>query len=292
LVQVFVDAGVPAGVINLVLGVPAEVSAYLIPQSVIRKISFTGSTVVGKQLAALAGAYMKRATMELGGHAPAIVCQDADLAQAVKLLAVQKFWNAGQACISPSRFLVHESIYDVFLEKFVAAARTYKTGNGLQEDTRMGPLANARRLDAMEKFVADAEKQGATIRQGGRRPGRAGYFFEPTVLSNVPASARIWNEEPFGPIASVVPFARLDEAVTEANRLPYGLAAYAFTTSSRSSYILGQSVQAGMLAINSITLGLPEMPFGGVRESGYGSEGGSEAITAYTVTKLITHAMA
>src|SRR5271167_2224415 len=203
LVDAYVQAGLPAGVINLVFGVPAEISAYLIPHPVIRKISFTGSTAVGKQLAALAGAHMKRVTMELGGHAPAIVFDDTDIERSSKILALGKYRNAGQVCVSPTRFLVQDNIYKQFVEKFVTAAKALKVGDGLKDDTRMGPLAHSRRLDAVEAFVADAVAKGAKVETGGRRIGNKGYFFEPTVLSNVPHSARIMNEEPFGPIAIV-----------------------------------------------------------------------------------------
>jgi succinate-semialdehyde dehydrogenase/glutarate-semialdehyde dehydrogenase len=222
LVQAFADAGLPAGVVNLVFGNPAEISAYLIPHPIIRKITFTGSTPVGKQLAALAGQHMKRATMELGGHAPAIVCEDADLDIAAKVLAVGKFRNAGQVCVAPSRFLIHDSVYDTFVDKFAAAAKALKVGNGLDEGTTLGPLANPRRLKAMETLVKDALEKGAQLVTGGRRVGESGNFFEPTVLKNVPNSAKAMNEEPFGPLALMVSFKSLDEAITEANRLPYG----------------------------------------------------------------------
>jgi succinate-semialdehyde dehydrogenase / glutarate-semialdehyde dehydrogenase len=290
LVRVFADAGVPAGVINLVYGDPGTISSYLIPHPVIRKITFTGSTAIGKKLAGLAGEHMKRATMELGGHGPAIVFEDADIELATRLLAAGKFRNAGQVCVSPTRFLVQEGVYDQFVEGFAAAARAIKVGDGLAEGTVMGPLANARRVQAMEGFVQDAVQQGAKLVTGGERIGNAGNFFQPTVLSRVPTTARAMNEEPFGPLALMVPFAKLDDAITEANRLPYGLAAYAYTRSSATSQALSTSVESGMISINHAGLALVETPFGGVKESGYGSEGGSEAIDSYLVTKFITHA--
>ena len=290
LIRAVVDAGVPDGVVNLVYGAPAEISAYLIPHPVIRKISFTGSTAVGKQLAALAGLHMKRVTMELGGHAPAIICDDADLDAAVKLLGNAKFRNAGQTCISPTRFLVQERVYDSFLEKFVATAKALKIGKGLDESTRMGPLANARRIPALESLTQDAIAQGAKLMAGGKRLGNKGYFFAPTVLAEVPLTARIMNEEPFGPVALVNRFQNIEDAITEANRLPYGLASYAFTRSTRTATALAQSVEAGMLTINHIGFAQQELPFGGVKDSGYGSEGGSEAIEAYLNTKLVTQA--
>ncbi len=290
LIRAVVDAGAPDGAVNLVYGVPAEISAYLIPHPVIRKISFTGSTTVGKQLAALAGQYMKRVTMELGGHAPAIVCDDADLDVAVKLLGNAKFRNAGQACISPTRFLVQEKVYEPFLEKFIAVAQALKIGNGCDEDTRMGPLANARRIATLESLIADATAQGAKLMLGGKRLGNKGYFFAPTVLAGVPVTARAMNEEPFGPIALVNRFRDVEEAIAEANRLPYGLASYAFARSTKTATALAQSVEAGMLTINHIGFAQPELPFGGVKDSGYGSEGGLEAIEAYLATKLVTQA--
>ncbi|CAG9169086.1 Alpha-ketoglutaric semialdehyde dehydrogenase 1 [Cupriavidus laharis] len=290
LVQVFLDAGIPSGVVNLVYGVPAEVSNFLIAHPLIRKVSFTGSTAVGKHLAALAGQHMKRVSMELGGHAPAIVCDDADLDLAVKLLCVQKFWNAGQACISPSRFLVQEAVYAKFVDKFVAAAKAVRVGSGLDKSTRMGPLANARRAEAMTGFVADAVQKGARVELGGSRSGQQGFMFEPTVLSSVSQHARLWNEEPFGPVAAIAPFDAIDDAIAEANRLPYALAAYGFTRSGVIARRLAQEVETGMLAINSISLGLPEMPFGGIKDSGYGSEGGAEALESYLNTKLVVHA--
>ncbi|WP_322041931.1 NAD-dependent succinate-semialdehyde dehydrogenase [Paraburkholderia sp. J67] len=288
LVQVFIDAGVPTGALNLVFGVPAEVSSYLIAHPAIRKISFTGSTPVGKLLAAKAGEHMKRATMELGGHAPAIVFADADIPRAAKLLAGAKFRNAGQVCISPTRFMIQDAAYDEFLEHFVAATKTIKVGNGLAEGVQMGPLANDRRLAAMERLVADAREHGAKVLTGGERIGREGYFFAPTVLTDVPLSARLMNEEPFGPLALVARFSRYEDAIAEANRLPYGLAAYAYTRSSATSAALSEDVETGMLSINHHGLALPEVPFGGVKDSGYGSEGGTEAMEPYLVTKFVT----
>ncbi len=290
LVRAFVDAGLPAGALQLVFGTPAEISAYLIPHPVIRKISFTGSTAVGKQLAALAGTHMKRATMELGGHAPAIVFDDADLDHAAAVLVANKLRNAGQVCIAPTRFMVQEAAYEPFLEKLIARFQATRVGDGLEEATTMGPLAHARRVDAMEGFVADAVKRGATVRSGGKRIGNKGFFFEPTVLTEVPTDARAMHEEPFGPIALVAPFARFEEAVAEANRLPYGLAAYAYTRSTRTATALAAEVETGMLGINHHGMALPEAPFGGVKDSGYGSEGGIEAMEAYLATKFVTQA--
>ncbi|HET6184603.1 MAG TPA: NAD-dependent succinate-semialdehyde dehydrogenase [Acetobacteraceae bacterium] len=290
LIRCFADAGVPAGVVNVVYGVPSEISEYLIPHPVIRKMSFTGSTAVGKQLAALAGKHMKRATMELGGHAPVMVFEDADLEAASKMLAASKLRNAGQVCISPTRFLVQEPVYDRFVESFVANVKRAKVGDGLEAGTTMGPLANTRRITAMETLLGDAQKHGAKVRTGGNRIGNKGNFFEPTVLTDVPREARIMNEEPFGPVAVISPFRGFDDVVAEANRLPYGLASYAFTRSTRTATAIAAAVEVGMMTINHIGLALPEVPFGGVRDSGYGSEGGSEAIEAYLNTKFVTQA--
>ncbi|TKT69388.1 NAD-dependent succinate-semialdehyde dehydrogenase [Aquamicrobium sp. LC103] len=290
LIRAFVDAGVPAGVVNLVYGVPAEISEYLIPHPVIRKISFTGSTPVGKHLAALAGQHMKRATMELGGHAPAIVFDDADLDKAVKVLAASKFRNAGQVCVSPTRFLVQERAHGQFLDAFTQAAKAIHVGNGMEEGSQMGPLANERRIPALEGLIADAVSHGGELKAGGRRIGNKGNFFEPTVLANVPTSARIMNEEPFGPVAIVNRFSSLDEVIEEANRLPFGLASYAFTSSAETAQQLGLRIEAGMTTINHNGLALPEVPFGGIKDSGHGTEGGSEAIEAYLVTKFVSHA--
>ena len=290
LVRAFVDAGAPPGVVNLVFGIPAEISAYLIPHPVIRKISFTGSTAVGKQLAALAGSHMKRATMELGGHAPAIVFDDADLDLAANILTANKLRNAGQVCIAPTRFLVQQQAYEPFLERFTARMQAARVGDGLAEGTTMGPLAHARRVEAMEGFIADAVKRGATVHTGGNRIGNKGYFFEPTILTDVPTDARVMNEEPFGPLAVVSPFADFAGAVAEANRLPYGLASYAYTRSAATATAIAASVEAGMMGINHHGLALPETPFGGVRDSGYGSEGGTEGIDAYLVTKFVSQA--
>jgi succinate-semialdehyde dehydrogenase/glutarate-semialdehyde dehydrogenase len=290
LVRAFADAGIPAGVVNLVYGVPAEISEYLIPHPLIRKISFTGSTVVGKQLAALAGAHMKRVTMELGGHAPAIVFDDADVGAASRLLAGAKYRNAGQVCVSPTRMLVQESVYEEFVDGFIAHAKAVKVGDGLENGTTMGPLANARRITAMETFIGDAQQKGATIRIGGSRIGNKGNFFEPTVLTDVPLESRVMNEEPFGPLALISPFRGFDDVVAEANRLPFGLASYAYTRSAKTANAISAAVEAGMMSINHQGLALPETPFGGVRDSGYGSEGGSEAIEAYLNTKFVTQA--
>jgi len=288
LIRAFADAGVPAGVVNLVYGHPAEISEYLIPHPVIRKVTFTGSTPVGKQLAALAGAHMKRVTMELGGHAPVIVAEDADVERAAKIAGGAKYRNAGQVCISPTRFLVANSVRAAFMKGFVAAARNQKVGDGLGEGITMGPLANPRRLSAMQRLTADAVQRGAEIAAGGERIGSAGNFFAPTVIVDAPLDSLVFNEEPFGPMAAVRGFDKIEEAIAEANRLPFGLAAYAFTGSLRTAQLLSENLQTGMLWINQPAAAWPEMPFGGVKDSGYGSEGGPEALEAYLNTKSVS----
>jgi succinate-semialdehyde dehydrogenase/glutarate-semialdehyde dehydrogenase len=287
LVKAFADAGIPPGVLQLVYGTPAEISNYLIPHPVIRKVTFTGSIPVGKQLAALAGQHMKRVTMELGGHAPVIVCEDADIAVAVKAAGAAKFRNAGQVCISPTRFLVHKSIAGDFAQAFADHAKGLKIGDGLAEGTQMGPLANARRVDAMTQFTEDAVKKGAKLLFGGQRIGNAGNFWQPTILADVPKEARVFNDEPFGPMAAIRPFESLEEAIAESNRLPYGLAGYAFTKSLKNADLLSRKLEVGMLWVNMPALPSAEMPFGGVKDSGYGSEGGPEAMEAYLNSRAV-----
>jgi len=290
LIRAFADAGIPRGVVNLVYGDPAAISTYLISHPAIRKISFTGSTIVGKQLAALAGRHMKRATMELGGHAPVIVFDDADIDVAARTMASSKFRNAGQVCISPTRFLVQEGVYSSFVEKFVAATQAIKVGNGLDTGVTMGALANPRRATAMEANVEDARHHGGKVRAGGHRIGKEGNFFEPTVFTEVSTDARPMNEEPFGPMAVINPFRRFEDAVREANRLPFGLAAYAWTRSAKTAHAVASQLETGMISINHLGLGIPEVPFGGVKDSGYGSEGGSEAIEPYLNPKFVSQA--
>ena len=286
-IRAFADAGIPAGVLGLVYGDPAEISSYLIPHPVIRKITFTGSTPVGKQLAALAGQHMKRVTMELGGHAPVIVADDADIALAVKCAGGAKFRNAGQVCISPTRFLVHESVAEEFTAALTGHAKKVKVGDGLAEGTQMGPLANPRRVAAMAEITKDAVERGAKVLAGGSRMGDAGNFWQPTVLADVPLEAKVFNEEPFGPVAAIRTFSSLESAIAEANRLPFGLAAYAFTRSLKNADLLSRKVESGMLWINMPAMPSAEMPFGGLKDSGYGSEGGPEAVQAYINARAV-----
>jgi len=289
LAQLFHDAGLPPGVLNIVWGVPAEVSEHLINSPIVRKITFTGSVGVGKMLAAKAAGLMKRSTMELGGHAPVIICDDADIDMAVKLLVPHKFRNAGQVCVSPTRFYVQEGAYERFVAEFVKKTQALKVGDGMQADTRMGPLAQARRVGALTGFIDDARERGATLLAGGAPiPGSGGSFFAPTVLTDLPEDSRFMTEEPFGPVAGIVRFKTLEEAIQRANSLPFGLAAYAFTTSTKHSQMISSGIEAGMVSINHIGLGLAEAPFGGIKDSGMGSEGGIETFDGYLNTKFVT----
>jgi succinate-semialdehyde dehydrogenase/glutarate-semialdehyde dehydrogenase len=287
LIKAFEDAGLPEGVLGLVFGDPAEISEYLIASPVIRKITFTGSTPVGKLLAGMAGRHMKRVSMELGGHAPVIVAEDADVALAVKSVGGAKFRNAGQVCISPTRFLVHRSVERGFAEALAQLARGIKLGDGLAQDTQMGPLANPRRLAAMAEFQQDAVARGATVLTGGHRVGEVGNFWAPTVLTDVPLEARLFNDEPFGPVAGIRAFDTLDEAIAEANRLSFGLAGYAFTRSLANADLLARRVEVGMLWVNTPAAGTAELPFGGIKDSGYGTEGGPEALESYLNTRAV-----
>lgn len=289
LVKCFEDAGLPRGVINLVFGNPDEISRYLIAAPAIRLITFTGSVPVGIHLAKLAAAEMKPVVMELGGHSPVIVCADADPRAAAEASVKAKFRNAGQVCISPTRFLVHQSLFDNFAETFVERAKAIRVGDGFDRSSQMGPLANQRRLQAMQDFAVDAERRGAKVLAGGERIGNRGYFFEPTVLADVPAASTIMNVEPFGPIAALIRYDDLDDAVREANRLPYGLAAYAFTENAATAACLTSQIEVGHFAVNHFGGGVPESPFGGVKQSGIGREGGSEGIEGYQVAKYVTH---
>ncbi|UOE21910.1 NAD-dependent succinate-semialdehyde dehydrogenase [Thermobifida halotolerans] len=289
IVRCFDEAGLPAGALNLVFGEPAEVSSHLIASPVTRLVAFTGSIPVGRLLASAAGAAMKPSVMELGGHAPVIVCADADPVTAAKRAAAAKFANAGQVCTSPSRFLVHESGYERFVSAFVEEAEEVVIGDGLADGVTMGPLANDRRLAAMEELVADATERGAKVLCGGQRLDRPGYFFAPTVLVDVPEDAELMREEPFGPLAPVVPFSDLDEALRIANSLPYGLAAYGFTGSAATAERLVRDLEAGILSINHCGGSVHEAPSGGFKSSGYGREGGEEGLDAYLVTKRVSH---
>ncbi len=289
LVKAFHDAGVPPGVINLVYGVPAEISEYLIPNPIIRKVSFTGSVPVGKHLNALAASHMKRATMELGGHAPVLVFDDADVDGAAKLMGAMKYRNAGQVCVSPTRFFVHDKVYDKFVGQFVDHAKGTTVGDGLDPASKMGPLANPRRINAIEGFIADAQDKGAKVATGGKRIGNQGNFFEPTVLTDVPETARIMNEEPFGPVAVMLRFKDTDDVLARANKLPFGLASYAFTKNANTATKIADALDSGMVTINHFGIALPETPFGGIKDSGFGHEGGIEGLAVYMQAKFVSH---
>ncbi len=291
LVRAFHDAGLPPGVLNLVFGNPGEISEYLIPQSSIRLITFTGSIPVGKRLAEMAGAHMKPVIMELGGHGPVIVCDDVDPVATAATSVVGKSRNAGQVCVSPTRFFVQEQIYKQFEAAFAEKAQAIRVGDGLDPSSQMGPLANSRRIDMMEGLVADARTRGARVLAGGSRIGNRGYFFPLTVLAEVPDDARAMQEEPFGPLALINPVKTLDEAIEKANALPFGLAAYAFTRSAQNADRLANGIEVGNLSINHFVASSAETPFGGVKDSGYGREGGTEGLQCYTVTKNVSHKM-
>ncbi|KAA0570224.1 NAD-dependent succinate-semialdehyde dehydrogenase [Azospirillum sp. Sh1] len=288
LARIMHDAGLPPGVLNIVWGAPAEVSRHLIQSPIVRKLSFTGSVPVGKQLAAMAGAHMKRMSMELGGHAPVLVFADADVEQAADALANRKLRNAGQTCISPSRFYVQASVYDRFVSRFTQAVEAVKVGHGLDDGVQMGPLIHDRRLNAVHDLVEDAVGQGGELVTGGRRLGDAGHFYAPTIVAGLPDSARLMTEEPFGPVAAIVPFTGFDEAVARANSLPYGLAAYVFTGALKTANAAARALEAGMVNINHFGMAFPELPFGGIKDSGIGSEGGTETFDSYLVIKMIT----
>ena len=289
LARLFHDAGLPPGCLNLVWGVPSEISEYLIKSPIVRKVSFTGSIPVGKQLAALTGAHMKRGTWELGGHSPAIVFDDADVDQAATMLAKLKTRNAGQVCVSPSRFFVQRGIYDRFAAKFIETIGSTKLGSGLEKGTQMGPLAHARRIQAMEAFMEDVHAHGGEVVLGGSRlKDSTGFFFPPTVVTGLPDHAKLMTEEPFGPIAPLVSFTDPEDAIRRANSLPYGLSSYVFTESLKTATYAANAIESGMVNINHFGSALAETPFGGVKESGIGSEGGTETFDGYLVTKFVT----
>ncbi|MDH4985340.1 NAD-dependent succinate-semialdehyde dehydrogenase [Aminobacter anthyllidis] len=290
--RAFHDAGLPAGVLNLVFGIPSQISEYLIPQEQVRLIAFTGSTAVGRTLTGLASRYVKPTLMELGGHAPVIVCDDADPVKAGIASAIRKVRNSGQVCTSPTRFFVHEKVYKSFTEAFIERARAVKVGNGLEEGIEMGPVANHRRVEAMEMLVADAVSKGAKLLLGGERPRNSGYFYPPTILADLPDNARVMREEPFGPLAVINPVSSLEEAIEKANGVPFGLAAYAFTNSAANVDQITDDLEAGNVSINTLEASVAETPFGGVKESGFGREGGVEGILHYMVAKNVSHRMA
>ncbi|MDQ0346727.1 NAD-dependent succinate-semialdehyde dehydrogenase [Ancylobacter vacuolatus] len=281
-------AGVPPGVVNIVFGAPAQVSEHLIASPIIQKISLTGSVGVGKHIAMLAARELKKVTLELGGHSPAVICEDADIAAAAQMCVQSRFRNAGQVCTAATRFYVHASVAESFTRQFVQHVAAIKVGDGTAPGVQMGPLSNQRRLDAMDRFVADAEARGARLVAGGQRIGNRGYFFAPTVFTDIPADAEVMTQEPFGPMAPIRSFDTLDEVIASANSLPFGLAAYGFTRSHRTAERLSSGLRAGVVAINGVTVTAPEAPFGGVGDSGVGRESGSEGLLEYTHVKTVT----
>jgi succinate-semialdehyde dehydrogenase/glutarate-semialdehyde dehydrogenase len=285
--QCLLDAGLPGDVAQAVFGIPDEVSRHLLASPIIRKLSFTGSTVVGKHLAQLAAQDCKRTTMELGGHGPVLIFADADIDRALDTVVAGKYRNAGQVCVSPTRFIVEQGVHDRFLAGFVDRAKKVTVGDGMAAGSVMGPMANARRLDAMDRLIGDAIAKGARLETGGERIGNAGYFFAPTVLSATPRNADIMNEEPFGPVALVNAYPDEAAMIEEANRLPYGLAAYAWTSDAARQRRVAREIEAGMVGINTAMIGGSDSPFGGIKWSGHGAEDGPEGIDACLVTKAI-----
>jgi succinate-semialdehyde dehydrogenase/glutarate-semialdehyde dehydrogenase len=281
------DAGLPKGALNVVHGMSAPISEHLLASPIIRKLTFTGSTAVGKHLVKLAADGVKRVTMELGGHAPVVIFDDVEVESTAALAAASKWRNAGQVCVSPTRFYVQERVYDRFVEHFLAATRAVVVGNGLDEKSKMGPVINSRRIGTVLDFIEDARRRGTTVAAGGNRIDGRGFYLEPTVLTHVAADARIMKEEPFGPVAAILPFHDLEDGIAAANQLPFGLAAYAFTTSAKRAVAIGDALEAGVIGINTYAVSTSETPFGGMKESGYGSEGGIEGLDAYMTTKFI-----
>lgn len=282
------DAGLPPGVFNAVWGKPAQVSEFLIGSPAVRQVSFTGSVPVGKQLASLTALQMKRFTMELGGHSPVLVFDDADVDRAATMLARYKVRNAGQVCVSPSRFYVQQGVYNRFLDVFCETIAATRVGNGLEAGVQMGPLIHQGRVQVMEKFVGDAHARGARVLAGGQPIGGAGHFFMPTVVADASDESMLMTQEPFGPIAPVASFRDMDDVLRRANSLPFGLASYVFTESIKTSTAVANGLEAGMVNINHFGMAPSELPFGGVKESGIGSEGGTETFDSYLVTKMIT----
>jgi succinate-semialdehyde dehydrogenase / glutarate-semialdehyde dehydrogenase len=287
IVQCLLDAGLPKEVAQAVYGVPDEVSRHLLASPIIRKLSFTGSTVVGKHLAKIAADDMKRTTMELGGHGPVLVFDDVDVDHVLNTMVPGKYRNAGQVCVSPTRFIVQENVFDRFRDGFIERAKAIKVGNGLETGIQMGPMANPRRPDTMERMIGDAVTRGAKLGCGGERIGNQGYFYAPSVISEVPLDAEIMNEEPFGPVAIINPFGSEDAMIAEANRLPYGLAAYSWTNDAKRQKRLAREVETGMFCVNTVMLGGPDTPFGGVKWSGHGHEDGPEGVMACMVLKTV-----
>ena len=282
------EAGLPAGAANLVVGSTDQTYRVLMESTAVRKVSLTGSTEIGQQMIRDAAATMKRVSMELGGNAPMIVFDDADLDKTLELAVPTKYANAGQVCVTPDRFYVHESLYERFSQQFAERAKALVVGSGRDDATQMGPLINKRRRDAIEAVVEDARAKGGKLVAGGGRPAdrNVGFFFQPTVITGLPDDAKALAEENFGPIAAITPFRSDEEAYARANDSIYGLSAYAFTRSPKRAREAVARIQSGMVGINSFALAAAEAPFGGIKYSGMGREGGSEGIADYCNTKL------
>jgi succinate-semialdehyde dehydrogenase/glutarate-semialdehyde dehydrogenase len=287
--RLFEKAGLPKGVLNVVFGVPSDISSHSIASPIVRKVSFTGSAAVGKHLYRLCADGMKKITMELGGHSPVIVFDDVDVEEVATASAAKKYRNCGQACVSPTRFLVHDAIADRFIARFTEVAKNIKVGNGLEAGVQMGPTANSRRIEAMEELVSDARDRGAKITAGGKRIGNRGFFWEPTVMTDLPADSKIMHLEPFGPLAPISRWSSYDDVIAQANGLPYGLAAYAFTKSQKRAAEVADALQAGMVGLNSFEIAGSAVPFGGIKDSGIGREGGTEGLLEFMVAKAVTH---
>lgn len=288
IVELLAEAGLPAGVVNLVFGDPKELAEQLTDSPIVKALSFTGSTAVGKELTRLAAPHLIRCVMELGGHAPVIVMDDADLDQAVAVTSPAKFGSAGQSCVAPSRYLVHASVYPAFVDKLVRRAQGYQVGHGTEPDTTLGAVAHQGRVDALLRLSGDAVAKGATLRCGGQQVERDGFYLAPTVLADVPADAEVMTEEPFGPLAAVAPFRDLDEAIAMANAAPYAFAAYLFTDSASVQDRVSRELNASNIGINQLAPSLPDVPLGGLGNSGYGYEGGVEGILSFCQLRLIS----
>ncbi len=288
-VQACAEAGLPPGAVNLVTGDPEQISTHLIGSDIIRKVSITGSVPVGRKIMHLCVGGIKPVTMELGGHSPVLVFADTDIEASAETCARAKFRNNGQVCIAASRYFVHESVVEAFTRRFVEITKSLRVGNGREEGVDIGPLSNRRRLDAAESLVADAVDKGAVVAAGGRRPPELsrGFFYEPTVLCEVDDSMKVMHDEPFCPLAPITSFRNMEDAVAKANATPYGLAAYVFTRETRTAFLASEALEAGMIGVNNLVLAAPELPFGGIKMSGFGREGGSEGVESYSVTKVL-----
>ena len=290
LVNICKDAGVPDGVVNLLSGDPAEISNELLESDIIKKVSITGSTRVGKLILKKAADKVQRVTMELSGHSPFIVFDDVDMNKVADMAITAKFRNNGQVCISPNRFYIQETRKEEFVNAFVDRAKKLKIGNGMDEGTDLGPLTTAKRLEEIEKLVETTKSEGAKVVLGGGRPSgfNKGYYFEPTVFDDVQDNFTIMKEEPFGPLVPVLTFKDFDEVVERANNNDLGLCSYLYTNSMDKANRASEMMETGCVAVNTAAVAAAEAPFGGIKQTGYGREGGSMAIKDYLNIKY-TH---